>query len=176
MSSLSGKKIALLLAKWFDEREFWYPYFRLQEAGAEVVVIADEADAKYTSKEGMTEVSDKAFDAVKAKDYDGVVIPGGFGPDFMRRSKACLKFVRDLHDQEKMVAFICHAGWVPISCGIIKGRKATSFSAIKDDMVNAGCLWEDKSVVVDGNLISSRSPADLPDFMKAIIAFYKNKK
>lgn len=176
MSSLNGKKIAILLEKLFDEKEFWYPYYRLQEAGAEVVIVAAEADKKYKSKDGMIEVSDKSFEAVKAKDFDGVVIPGGFGPDYLRRYKACLKLVKDLHDQGKLVAFICHAGWVPISCGILKGRKATSTAGIKDDMINAGCKWEDKSLVVDGNLVSSRGPADLPDFMKGVIGFLKGKE
>lgn len=176
MANLKGVKIAILLANLFDEREFWYPYFRLQEAGAEVVVVGEEADKKYASKHGIEEISDKGFAGVKAKDYDGVVIPGGFGPDYLRRSKACLKFVKDLSEQNKLVAFICHAGWVPISAGILKGRKGTSVSAIKDDLINAGCKWEDKAVVEDGNLISSRTPADLPEFMKAVVAFLKGKK
>ena len=175
MSGLKGMKIAILLANMFDEREFWYPYFRLQEAGAEVVVVGEAADKKYRSKSGMEELSDKAYDGVKAKDYDGVVIPGGFGPDYMRCSKACLKFVRETFEQDKLVAFICHAGWVPVSCDILRGRRATSVASIRDDMVNAGCQWEDKAVVEDGNLVSSRGPADLPDFMKTVLAFLKNK-
>lgn len=176
MASLKGKKIAILLANMFDEREFWYPYYRLQEAGAEVDVVGEEADKKYKSKAGIEELSEKSYDAVKAKEYDGVIIPGGFGPDYMRRSKACLKFVKDINEQGKLIGFICHAGWVPISCGILKGRKATSVASIKDDIVNAGGAWQDKSVVEDGNLISSRGPADLPDFMKGVLSFLKKGK
>ncbi|MCC8190710.1 MAG: type 1 glutamine amidotransferase [Planctomycetes bacterium] len=172
MASMKNKRIAILLAQMFDEREFWYPYYRLQEEGVEVVVVAMEGDKGYSSKHGMEEMSEKSFAAARAKDYDGVIIPGGFAPDYLRRAKACLQFVMDLHGAGKLVAFICHAGWVPISCGILAGRRATSVASIKDDMVNAGCHWEDKSVVVDGNLVSSRGPDDLPDFMKAVIGFF----
>lgn len=176
MGNIKGMKIAILLANLFDEREFWYPYYRLQEAGAEVVVVADAADKGYKSKSGMEEMSDKSYDSVKAKDYDGVVIPGGFAPDYMRRSKACLKFVREMFKQDKLVAFICHAGWVPVSCGILQGRRATSVAAIKDDMTNAGCVWQDKPVVEDGNLVSSRGPDDLPEFMHGVLSYLKSRK
>jgi len=110
-----------------------------------------------------------AADQVKPADFDAVVIPGGFAPDYMRRQPAMIAFVREMHEKGKLVAFICHAGWVPISAGILKGRRATSFYAIRDDMVNAGAKWEDAEVVVDGNLISSRNPNDLPAFCRAII-------
>jgi protease I len=108
-------------------------------------------------------------DGIAASDFDGLVIPGGYAPDVMRRSAKLLQLTREIHDAGKPVAFICHAGWVPISAGIVKGRRGTSVGAIRDDLVNAGMLWEDSPVVVDGNLISSRTPADLPDFMRALI-------
>ena len=176
MTSLKGKKIVVLLAKMHDEREFWYPVYRLKEAGATVIIAGEEAGKQYKGKEGLIAESEKAWSDIKASELDGIVIPGGFGPDFMRRSKACIQLVRETHEQGKLVAFICHAPWVPISAGILKGKRATSFPSIKDDVINAGAEWEDKSMVQDGNLISSRNPDDLPDFMKGILAYYENQK
>lgn len=171
MSDLKGKTIALLLEKAVNDREFWYPYYRLKEAGATVVVAGPEAGKTYPAQAGVDATSEKAFKDLKADELDGVVVPGGYAPDHIRRSEDCLKLLRELNAQNKLVAFICHAGWVPISAGILKGRKATSVSAIKDDMINAGCLWENNSLVCDGNIISSRTPDDLPEFMKGVIAF-----
>lgn len=173
MSQLKGKTIAVFIEQQYNEQEFWYPKIRLAEAGATVIVAGPVANREYHSKAGLAAKSDAAFGELKAAELDGVVIPGGFAPDYMRRSKECLALVRALHEQGKLVAFICHAGWVPISAGILKGKKATSYASIKDDMVNAGALWEDSSLVRDGNLISSRNPQDLPDFMRGIIAFLK---
>ena len=175
MSKNVEKKIVMPIADYFDEREFIYPYFRLLEAGYAVTVVGQEAGASYKSKSGLVQKSEKAFEQIKAEQYDGVVIPGGFGPDYIRRSKSFLEFVKKLSDSGKLVAFICHAGWVPISAGILKGRRATSVSAIKDDLVNAGCQWEDRSLVRDGNLISSRTPDDLPDFMKGVLEVLEGK-
>ena len=172
MSHLNGKTIAVLLAQMHDEREFWYPVYRLKEAGARVIIAGEEAGKRYKSKDGLEVEAEAPWGALKAADFDGVVIPGGYGPDFMRRSPKCLQFVKDIFDQDKLVAFICHAPWVPISAGILKGRTATSFPSIKDDVINAGCRWEDKSMVRDGNLVSSRSPDDLPDFMKGVLAYF----
>ena len=175
MSALNGKKFAVFLASMHDEKEFIYPLYRLKEAGASVVVAAEEAGKEYTSKSGMKEKSEKAWSALKASDLDGIVIPGGFGPDYMRRSKDCLRLVKEVFEAGKLVAFICHAGWVPISAGILKGKKVTSFPSIKDDLINAGCQWEDRSMVRDGNPISSRDPEDLPDFMQGILEYFQNK-
>jgi protease I len=119
---------------------------------------------------------DTSVDQLDAKDFDGLVIPGGYAPDIMRRSPKLLQLTREIHDAGKPVAFICHAGWVPISAGIVKGRRGTSVGAIKDDLVNAGMLWEDSPVVVDGNLISSRTPADLPQFMGALIRCLRERR
>jgi protease I len=113
---------------------------------------------------------DTSVDQIEAADFDGLVIPGGYAPDIMRRSAKLLQLTREIYQAGKPVAFICHAGWVPISAGIVRGKRGTSVGAIKDDLVNAGMLWEDSPVVVDGNLISSRTPADLPQFCKALIA------
>ncbi|MDR3073649.1 MAG: type 1 glutamine amidotransferase [Deltaproteobacteria bacterium] len=172
MAELKGKKIALLIESLYNEHEFWYPKYRLLEAGAAVVAAGTEAGRTYESKIGFPAKSDIAFADLREDAFDGVVIPGGYAPDFMRRSEACCAFVRKMHEKGKLVAFICHAGWLPASAGILKGKKITSFSAIKDDMVNAGAVWQDAAVVRDGNLISSRKPDDLPEFMKAVIAFF----
>ncbi|MCC8194010.1 MAG: type 1 glutamine amidotransferase [Deltaproteobacteria bacterium] len=172
MNELRGKKFALLVENLYDEHEFWYPRHRLKEAGAAVVVAGTEAGKEYHGKVGMLATADAAFSDLKAEDFDGVIIPGGFAPDYMRRSDAAKAFVKAMNDRGKLVAFICHAGWLPISAGIVKGRKATSVGAIKDDMVNAGAEWHDAPVVVDKNMITSRRPDDLPEFMKAVIAFF----
>lgn len=173
MSELAGKKIALFIEEIYNEHEFWYPKFRLLEAGAAVVVAGTRAGAEYRSKAGFPARADVAFTDLDPSAFDGVIIPGGYAPDYMRRSEACLAFVRALHEQNRLVAFICHAGWVAASAGILKGKKATSVEAIKTDMVNAGAEWLDAEVVRDGNMISSRTPADLPAFMKAVIGFWR---
>ena len=167
---LTGKKIALLLDNLYQEMEAWYPYYRLQEAGAEVVVIGAEAGKTYTSKVGYPMKTSLSYDEAKAADYDGVIVPGGFAPDHIRRHPKANALVADLNKADKLVAAICHAPWVLCSAGILKGRKATSFFAIKDDVVNAGALWEDAEVVVDRNLVTSRKPDDLPAFTRACIA------
>ncbi len=167
---LSGKRIAVLAAEMYEDNELWYPRIRLTEAGAEVKVIGAQGGETHKSKHGQPVLTDMAADYVKATDFDAVIIPGGFAPDYMRRVPAMVKLVREVHEHGKLVAYICHAGWMAVSAGIVKGKHVTSFFSIKDDMVNAGALWEDSEVVVDGNLISSRSPADLPAFCRAIIA------
>ena len=168
--SLKGKRIAILAENDYEDLELLYPWLRLREAGAEVHVVGTGSANTYQSKHGYPVNVDVAADAIKAADYDGVVVPGGFAPDRLRRYPAVLNLVRDLHTQGKVVAAICHAGWVLVSAGILKGKKVTRASAIKDDMVNAGATWVDQEVVQDGKLITSRRPADLPAFMQAIIA------
>ncbi len=176
MGVLEDIRIAVLLAKMHEESEFWYAVRRLKEAGATVVIAAEEASKKYKGKHGLPAKSEKAFAQIKTAEYDGVIIPGGLGPDYLRRSRACLRLVREMFDLGRMVAFICRAGWVPMSCGILKGKRATSVYHIRDDMKNAGCRWEDSSLVVDGNLISSRDPDDLPDFMGGVIRYLGEMK
>lgn len=172
MSELTGKKFVVLLETLYNENEFWYPKYRLLEAGAAVTVAGTEAGREYHSKIGLGARSDVAFSDLNAASFDGVVIPGGYAPDYMRRSEAAKKFIKTMNEQGKLIAFICHAGWLPISAGIVTGRKVTSVSAIKDDLINAGAYWQNAAVVRDGNMISSRTPDDLPEFMKAVIAFF----
>lgn len=164
---LKGKRIAILVDNMYQELEVWYPLLRFREAGADVVVVGAEAGKTYTSKLGYPVTADLSYDAAKAADFDGVVIPGGFAPDVIRRYSSALAFVRELDAQGKLVASICHGLWVNCSAGILKGRRATCFFAIKDDVINAGAKYEDAEVVVDNNLVSSRKPEDLPAFCKA---------
>ena len=167
---LNGKKIAIFVDNVYQEMEVWYPLYRFQEAGAEVVTIGAKAGVTYTSKLGYPVVSQKSYDEVSAADFDGLVVPGGYAPDHIRRHAKANQLVKDFDDQNKLVAAICHGPWVLCSAhGMLKGRKATSFFAIKDDVVNAGALWEDAEVVVDRNLVTSRKPEDLPAFCRASI-------
>ena len=168
--SLTGKRIAILAENNYQELELWYPLLRLREAGAEVKVIGTGSAETYTSKRGYPVTVDAAADEVEAADFDAVIVPGGYAPDLMRRYEAVLNLVREAHQQGKVVAAICHAGWVLASAGILKGRKATCVSAIKDDVINAGATYLDQEVVRDGNIITSRVPTDLPAFCRTIIA------
>ena len=163
------KRIAILIEDLFNERELIYPYYRLLEAGYEVHLVGPKKDAVYTSKSGLTEKSTHASNEISAEDYDAVVIPGGFSPDFMRRTKATVDFVREMDKLNKPVAAICHGGWMLASACNLKGKKVTSFFSIKDDMVHAGAEYVDEEVVVSGNIITSRNPNDLPVFLKTII-------
>ena len=167
--SLNGKKVLVLAENEYEDLELLYPYYRLKEAGAEVVLVGPKAEV-YLSKHGYPAKAEKAAEEVSASDFAAVIVPGGFAPDRLRRYPAVLKLVRDAWDQEKVVAAICHAGWVLVSAGILRGRTATSTPAIKDDMVNAGVEWVDREVVVDGKLVTSRRPDDLPAFCREIIA------
>ena len=167
---LKGKKVIILIEEMFNVFEFWYPYYRLKEAGAEVTVVGSGRADIFNGKPGTEFKADVAADQVSADDFDGIVIPGGYAPDMMRRFPAMVDLVKQMSAGNKLVAAICHAGWMLASADVLKGKKATSFFAIKDDMVNAGADWVDADVVVDGNLVTSRMPDDLPAFMKAIIA------
>jgi len=169
MSRLSRKRFLQFVEDEYEDLELWYPKIRLTEEGAQVVTVGPEKGRVYRGKNGYPCKADSSFDEVRAVDFDGLLIPGGYAPDKIRRYPKALELTKEFHKAGKIVAFICHAGWVPISAGILKGAKATSFFAIKDDMVNAGVNWVDEPVVVDKNLISSRTPADLPHFCKAII-------
>jgi protease I len=154
----------------YNEVEFWYPYFRLKEADMDVTVVAPEAGKTYTSKIGMPATSDAAAAEIDAAQYDGLVIPGGYAPDIMRRNAEMVNLVKTLDAQGKLVAAICHAGWMLASADIVRGRQLTSYFSIRDDLVHAGAKWVDEEVVVDANLVTSRTPADLPIFMRKVIA------
>ena len=170
---LKGKRVIILVENMYNDLEFWYPYYRLKEAGCEVVVMGSGSADTYTGKPGTQVTVDVSADQVSAADYDGIVIPGGYAPDIMRRYPKMVQIVRDLHEAGKVVAAICHAGWMLASAGILKGKTVTSFFAIKDDLIHAGANWVDREVVIDENLITSRKPDDLPAFMRAIIGALK---
>jgi protease I len=165
---IEGRRVAVLVEELFEDLEFWYPVIRLREAGARVVVLGT-GKQRYHGKHGLAASADAPVESAQAEDLDALVIPGGYAPDHLRRSEAVLNLVRHMNSLHKLVAFICHAGWVPASAGILWERRVTSFFSIRDDLVNAGAHWEDSSVVIDGNLISSRHPGDLADFCRAII-------
>jgi protease I len=165
-----GQRVLVLAADLFEDMELLYPVYRLREEEVEVVVVG-LTDGEVMGKKGHGPVKvDTTVDEVDAGSFDALVIPGGFAPDKLRRSDKVLSLVETFNASSKPIAFICHAGWVPISAGIIKGRRATSVGAIRDDMVNAGADWVDEACVVDGNLISARTPADLGPWMKALLA------
>lgn len=168
MPALKDKKILILVEDLYEDLEFWYPKIRLEEEEAIVTVAAPEKKT-YRGKQGMSVVPDILVSDVDSPRYDALVIPGGYAPDRLRRSKQVLELVRAFDAAKKVIATICHGGWVLISAKIVKGRHMTGFFAIKDDLENAGVLYHDEPVVIDGNLISSRSPADLPQFCRAII-------
>jgi len=167
--SLAGKRIAMLAENMYQEMELWVPYYRMKEEGAEVKVVGAGGAKSYTSKHGYPVNVDVQADQVTAEEFDAVIIPGGYAPDMMRRHEPMVRLVREAARQGKVVAAICHAGWMLVSAGVVSGRNATSFFSIKDDLVAAGAKWQDAEVVVDGNLITSRKPDDLPAFCRAIV-------
>ena len=164
-----GKKVIILVEEMYNEFEFWYPLYRLREAGVEVVVVGSGSADIYKSKSGLPCKVDTSADQVSSADFDGIIIPGGYAPDHMRRYPPMVKLVKDLFEAGKVVAAICHAGWMLASAEIVEGRTVTGFFAIKDDLIHAGANYVDQEVVVDGNLITSRKPDDLPAFMRAIL-------
>jgi protease I len=161
--------IAILVDDLYEELELWYPYHRLREAGFEPLIVGPEETTYKGKSGGYLAEADIAAAAVKPTDLAGVIVPGGYAPDRMRRHPEMIDLVRKMNSDGKLVAAICHAGWLLISAGVVEGRRVTSFFSIRDDMENAGAKWEDSAVVVDGNLVTSRQPGDLPNFMKAIL-------
>ncbi len=170
------KKILAVIHEDFEDLELWYPVIRLREEGFEVVLAGEEKGRVYHGKYGVPAEAAISYDEISTGDYDGMVIPGGWAPDKIRRFPAVLDAVRRLDEAKKPIGQICHAGWVTISAGILDGRRVTSTPAIKDDMKNAGAEWLDEEVVVDGNLVSSRRPPDLPAYLKRFIEVLRESR
>jgi protease I len=154
----------------YEDLELWYPKLRMEEAGFAVRVEGSELKT-YTGKHGYPATADALIGKVDSHEFCGLLIPGGFMPDKLRRDPKVLSLTREFFEQRKLVAFICHGGWIPISAQILKGRRATGSRGIKDDLENAGAIWVDEPVVIDGTLISSRTPRDLAPFAAAIVEF-----
>lgn len=167
--SLEGKKVAILVEDMFNIYEFWIPYYRLLEEQIHVTVVGTGRKKTFNGKPATEVQADVSADNIMADDFDGIVIPGGYAPDLMRRDPGMVKLVADAVNSDKVVAAICHAGWMLCSAKVLKDREVTSFYAIRDDMEHAGAKWVDEPVVVDRKLITSRTPDDLPLFMPAII-------
>ncbi len=165
---LTGKRIAIMLEDLYEDPEYWYPYYRFQEAGAEVVAVAPEKKV-YTSKHGYPAAAHVTPQEAGPSRFDAVIVPGGYSPDRMRRSPEMVEFLGEAFRLGKVVAAICHGPWMLASAGALQGKKVTSFFSIRDDLVNAGASFSDQPVVRDGNVITSRKPDDLPHFCREII-------
>jgi protease I len=176
MGKLEGVRVAVLVEDLYENLELWYPVLRLREEGAQVFVVGPKAGETYKSKEGYPAKADKSAEEISADEIDAVIIPGGYAPDRMRRHEAMVKLVREAAQKGKIVAAICHGGWMLAEADVVRGRTVTSFFAIKTDLINAGANWVDKEVVRDGNIITSRVPSDLPAFMRTIIEALAEKK
>jgi protease I len=176
MGKLEGVRVAVLVEDLYENLELWYPVLRLREEGAQVFVVGPKAGETYKSKEGYPAKADKSAEEISADEIDAVIIPGGYAPDRMRRHEAMVKLVREAAQKGKIVAAICHGGWMLAEADVVRGRTVTSFFAIKTDLINAGANWVDKEVVRDGNIITSRVPSDLPAFMCTIIEALAEKK
>jgi protease I len=163
------KTVAILAEDDYEDLELWYPYYRLLEAGHEVKVVGSGRSEVFKSKHGYEVKAEMSAADADVNDFDAVIIPGGFAPDRLRRASAVNEFVRHMFKQGRLVAAICHGPSVLVSANVLKGKKVTCFMSIKDDVMNAGARYKDEEVVVDGNLVTSRSPADLPAFMRAVL-------
>lgn len=166
---LAGMRAAMAIGPLFEDVEATYPLYRLREAGAQVTIVGLHANEEVVGKKGQALRTDMAVADASAESFDILVLPGGYGPDKLRADACVKRLVQEMDRKGKPIAFICHGGWIPASAGILAGRRATSWPSIADDLANAGALWEDAEVVVDGNLVSSRKPDDLPAFMRALI-------
>jgi protease I len=167
-------KLLAFLDDVYEDLELWYPKLRLEEEGFTTQLAAKELKS-YTGKHGYPARADVRIDEVKSQDFVGLLIPGGFMPDKLRRDPKVLLLTQEFFARGKLVAFICHGGWIPISAKILRGKRATGSRGIKDDLENAGAIWVDEPAVVEGNLISSRTPVDLPQFGNAMVAFLKKQ-
>lgn len=168
MQNIKSKRIAVLVEKLYEDLELWYPVLRLREAGCDVKIVGPKAGQTYLSKHDYPARSDVAASEVKAEDFDVIIIPGGYSPDHMRRDRAMVDLVKHASEQGRVLAAICHGPWMLCSAKCLQGRKVTSFAAVRDDVENAGGLWQDAPCVRDRNLVTSRTPDDLPAFMQGI--------
>lgn len=166
------QKVAILIEDQYQVLEVWYPCLRLKEEKIMPVFVGTGKEI-YQSKEGYPAKAEISVQKVKAQDFSGVIIPGGYAPDLLRRYKEAVDFVKAMHEANKLVAAICHGGWLLASAEILQGKNVTGFFAIKDDLIHAGARYQNKEVVVDGHLITSRKPEDLPGFCGEIIRFLK---
>ena len=164
------KRIAVLVEREYEDMELWYPYLRLVEAGYDVAIVGPEANKEYPSKHGYMIKSSIGMVEAKEQDWDGVIIPGGWAPDRLRIHSEMVELVRKTHERNGVIAAICHGPSLLVSADILRGKKTTSYVAIKDDLIHAGAQWSDAEVVTDGNLVTSRTPRDLVPFAKAILA------
>jgi protease I len=169
--NLNGKTFLMFVDNIYEDLEVWYPKLRLIEAGAKVIIAAPEAGKVYTGKHGYPCTSDAAINEIQESEFSGLILPGGFAPDQLRRLDRVKALTRDFMSSGKLVAHICHGGWMAASADVCHGFRMTSTPGIKDDLVNAGAIWVDEPVVIDRNMVSSRRPEDLPEFMKAIFQF-----
>ena len=169
--SVQGKRVAVLLEKFYEDLELWYPVLRLREAGCQVQIVGPKSGETYLSKHGYPAKAEVSASEVRASDFDAIIIPGGYSPDHMRRHKAMVDLVIDAAKLGKVLAAICHGPWMLCSAGgAIKGKKVTGYMSIRDDVENAGGIWQDAACVRDGNLVTSRTPDDLPAFMQGVFA------
>lgn len=166
---LKDKRVAYLIEEGFEDLEFWVPLMRLREEGARVTVVGSGSADRYQGKHYLQATPDVRAEQVSPDDFDALVVPGGWAPDKLRRYPAILDLVRGVHQQGKIVASICHAGWVLASAGIVDGRRATGSTGIKDDMVNAGATWVNEPAFRDGNLVWGRVVDDIPDFCRELV-------
>lgn len=166
---LEGCKILSLLGPDFEDLEFWVPFMRLKEEGAEIMVAGATANETYTGKYGVPARSDIAFDSADPDKFDAVLIPGGWAPDKLRRYESVRTIVKTMYDSKKIVGMICHAGLVGISAGIVSGHQATGSVGIKDDLVNAGAIWRDEPALRSGNLVWGRVVADIPMYCRVLV-------
>ncbi|WP_017727971.1 type 1 glutamine amidotransferase domain-containing protein [Halalkalibacterium ligniniphilum] len=164
---LKEKRVIALIDHEFEDLELWYPILRLQEEGATVDLVGAKGQEEYIGKYGVPATSEYAFSDVDPANYDALLVPGGWAPDKLRRYEDVLRIVKHMNENKKAIGQICHAGWVLISAKILSGKRVTSTPGIRDDMENAGAIWLDEAVVVDGHIVSSRRPPDLPPYVKA---------
>ncbi len=173
MNSNKPLRFIQLVDEAFEDLELWYPVYRMREAGVEVVLAGKDTNRTYHGKHGVPAETDACFAEIDPEAFDGLLIPGGWAPDKLRRYPEVLDIVRHMDREGKVIGQICHAGWVLASANVLKGKNVTSTPAIRDDLVNAGARWIDEPVVTHGNLVSAKGPADLPSYMTALLALLK---